>query len=626
MNYTEIDLSETSGHEEVSTNPLKKLKSNNSDIIDKKVIEKLITEKSQRLKLVPIKGRSDIWNKFDRIFVDEKISAFVKCKSCIICYKYETNYSTSTLMKHKCSNDLDDRTQSNLEKFVTKTVLAHLKKSVAEAAALCCAIDMRPFNLINGEGFQYLAKSLIKVGAECGKNVKISDVIPSRFTVSRNVDINYKLIFEKVKNELSKIDYFGATADHWVHDALKINYFTFTLQYLLNGKLKARVLATREVINKTAVTTLSTVKEILEEFNVSFNNIIFVSDNASAMISAFKELDWFGCSSHNLNLVQKHSFDGILENEDLKPVSDLLVHSKDLVTLSKQAGFQRYFNEKTLKQMVEVRWDSRVDMLESIHENYAELRRMSLEKEKIEAHMMYIKEPLLTNLINLLKPLKKARVELCSESSPTLHLVLPTKVHLLKTLKYQNSDDIAIKILKERISTAINDYFIITKYHKCATLLTPAVKSLKNLLNDNEIKDLHKFLIELMKDVIIENETIETSQDTSYKHNNVLSFFAESASESVQKKFESPKMELKRYLNLDVWIDDPILFWHQNRQKFPRLSIIAKRLFSVPATNLSSERNFNYAGLTLTDRRSQLDPENVDKLLFIRSNCDLIKF
>jgi hypothetical protein len=46
----------------------------------------------------------------------------------------------------------------------------------------------------------------------------------------------------------------------------------------------------------------------------------------------------------------------------------------------------------------------------------------------------------------------------------------------------------------------------------------------------------------------------------SYKHNNVLSFFAESASESVQKKFESPKMELKRYLNLDVWIDDPIIY------------------------------------------------------------------
>ena len=209
------------------------------------------------------------------------------------------------------------------------------------------------------------------------------------------------------------------------------------MQYLLNDQLKARVLATREVINKTAETTLTTVKEILEEFNVSLNNIIFVSDNASAMISAFKDLNWLGCASHNLNLVQKHAFDGILETKYLKQVFDLLVHSKDLVKLSKQSGFQHYFKEKTLKQMVEVLWDSRVDMLESIHENFTELRRMALDKEKIEYHMMYIKEPLLTNLINLLKPLKKARVELCSETSPTLNLVLPTKVHLMiSLLKY----------------------------------------------------------------------------------------------------------------------------------------------------------------------------------------------
>ncbi len=35
---------------------------------------------------------------------------------------------------------------------------------------------------------------------------------------------------------------------------------------------------------------------------------------------------------------------------------------------------------------------------------------------------------------------------------------------------------------------------------------------------------------------------------------------------------------------------------------------------------LSSERNFNYSGLTLTDHISNIEPNNVNKLLFIRSN------
>ena len=68
----------------------------------------------------------------------------------------------------------------------------------------------------------------------------------------------------------------------------------------------------------------------------------------------------------------------------------------------------------------------------------------------------------------------------------------------------------------------------------------------------------------------------------------------------------------------------PIEFWYRNNDNYPRLEIIANKLFCVPASNETSERNFNYAGLTLTDRRSSLDPDNVDKMLFIRSNYDLL--
>jgi hypothetical protein len=84
--------------------------------------------------------------------------------------------------------------------------------------------------------------------------------------------------------------------------------------------------------------------------------------------------------------------------------------------------------------------------------------------------------------------------------------------------------------------------------------------------------------------------------------------------------------ELENYINssLNFDINSPILlFWEQNQTKYPRLYRIARRLLSIPATNLSSERNFSAAGLTLTDHRSNLSPDNVNHLLFIRSNFDL---
>ncbi len=80
------------------------------------------------------------------------------------------------------------------------------------------------------------------------------------------------------------------------------------------------------------------------------------------------------------------------------------------------------------------------------------------------------------------------------------------------------------------------------------------------------------------------------------------------------------KMELKS----KVLDKDLIRFWKKHSDIFPRLSKIAFKMFSIPATNLSSERNFNYCTMTLTDKRSGLYSEKVNKMLFIRSNIDLM--
>ena len=71
--------------------------------------------------------------------------------------------------------------------------------------------------------------------------------------------------------------------------------------------------------------------------------------------------------------------------------------------------------------------------------------------------------------------------------------------------------------------------------------------------------------------------------------------------------------------------NDIIKFWDDKCNKFPCLSKIAYKIFSIPATNLSSERNFNYCTLTLTNNRSYINAEKFNKiLLFIRSNYDLL--
>ncbi|CAF4711562.1 unnamed protein product, partial [Rotaria sp. Silwood2] len=50
---------------------------------------------------------------------------------------------------------------------------------------------------------------------------------------------------------------------------------------------------------------------------------------------------------------------------------------------------------------------------------------------------------------------------------------------------------------------------------------------------------------------------------------------------------------------------------------------LARQIHSIPATSAGIERQFSIASLTLTDRRSGLDPEQLDNILCIRAMSKL---
>ena len=48
-------------------------------------------------------------------------------------------------------------------------------------------------------------------------------------------------------------------------------------------------------------------------------------------------------------------------------------------------------------------------------------------------------------------------------------------------------------------------------------------------------------------------------------------------------------------------IPNPLPLWKHYQQKFPCLSLVARRLFLIPATSAAVERYFLAAGLTVTE-------------------------
>ena len=85
---------------------------------------------------------------------------------------------------------------------------------------------------------------------------------------------------------------------------------------------------------------------------------------------------------------------------------------------------------------------------------------------------------------------------------------------------------------------------------------------------------------------------------------------------------ELQKYELEDPLSLDS--KEPLLWWKKREVNYKFLSILAKQFLCITSTSVPIERLFSSAGNLLSERRSRLSPENVEKLLFLYENNKLL--
>ena len=195
--------------------------------------------------------------------------------------------------------------QSTMEESLARTQKYDHKgkkwKEITDAITYCIAKDSLPIYTVEKRGFRRLTQTL----DSCSE-------IPSRSYFSKTaIPSLYASTVDKVKEELSSVQYFASTTDLWSSHGM-IPYLSYTVHFIDScWELRSRCLHTQFLLQD------HTGKHLAEAMESSFDSwglakdkqVCVTTDSGSNFINAAERLKWtgFACFGHNLHLAITYS-------------------------------------------------------------------------------------------------------------------------------------------------------------------------------------------------------------------------------------------------------------------------------------------------------------------------------
>ncbi|XP_019719169.1 zinc finger BED domain-containing protein 1-like isoform X2 [Hippocampus comes] len=582
-----------------------------------------VKNKDPCVQLRDIQGKSPFCAKFARIECYGVDTNYVACRRCEVLVKYTSESGTSGLIRHRCQTPkaADEQCQPNAATPKRKCPAQGVFTRLAATIARMCSQDLRPLSFVEGRGFVAVAQELLEIGSRFGGKFPVEGILPSARTLSRHLDEAYEQLKGRVKDEIRQCQGHAATVDLWTGARTNTRFLTLTAHYIHEWKMVHRVLATREVAHAEHIK--STAEEILQEFGILSEDIVLVTDDGSDVVAAFQDYTRLSCASHNIDLILRHVFECLDEKNPLHgPVVKLMAATKALVTHLKREGLDDDL-EQPLEQAAETRWNSKLAVLKSVNHalKSGELHEILHGRNELR-FLDDVDAKLLDDVTLLLAPFDEATRHL-SAGAPTLHLVLPTKVTLLKALlQHYHHDGPLVTELKVKLAQAVDSKFQIHLYHKVATALSPRLRTfLRKTVSAQEYEEVINTLAQLIQKsqapegLAVGAGPAETSE--------VDDFFAACIEEEEPEEKDEgwlteswERQVVRQYMSDKVPLSHSLLDFWKNRSGV--LLPVAKKFLSIPASATPSEQGF-----ALADRRAALNPQNVDALLFLHSNSQV---
>ena len=469
---------------------------------------------------------------------------------------------------------------------------------------------------------------------------------PVGSTVRRYLNLQYSVEKTKLLADLEAEDAVSMTCDFWTSSA-KHSYISATGHYIdINWILKHPVLATRRVIGQhTGEVINSVLNDIRREFNIHSKVAGLTTDNASNMKKAASLQEYITCSDASISCMAHTLQLAVEDGLKLDEIKAAAANARGCVgyfnrsTVASDALEQYQIRQNpdikplVLIQDVITRWNSMYFMFDRLVKLRAPIYAILYDRKYTKSQECRSNEIsdkswfVIENLLPVLKPLAEATDALSSETYPSISCILPMINGLSKNELAPNDGDAEIiKTFKEKVVNGLKRFkmpeseMFAQSAMAVATLLDPRHKSLSIIADQNIKLALKNFVLSLLEAQSNTGNNIKQEQPSpAKKQKSVFSYLDGDFSDDDENE-SSLESELDSYLVERVTKrgqKNPLQWWKINEEKFPNVAKLARKFLCIMGTSVPSERVFSIAGLTVTDKRSQLDPEAVDQIIFM---------
>ncbi|CAF1387254.1 unnamed protein product [Rotaria magnacalcarata] len=425
--------------------------------------------------------------------------------------------------------------------------------------------------------------------------IDIDDVLVSATTTSTNVAKlahDYRSLIKPILIRQAECGALTVCRDLWTDNYQKINYLGLTIYFVDSDyKLYSFDLCCSRFneVDKTGASVLQALRKQLDLFGLlpymNNHNITFTTDRGSNILKALKGYPVVYCFAHRINNVLKLAFYQTAQKKEKK---NLIVTTTPSKNKLKQV---EYTNDTSSDDS-----SSEDDVPTSSPSKY------------IEAN---------TTMSNLSTKAKEVLITIATiqtGSRPTLHMAYISMNKLANHLNgtdVNNDGDIIQIFDRHDGNTESNNIkssvIALTSGSCCPTSYVSAVDVCYVLLKNLA----HLYIREQLNDILgLNQQKAINDEPVKTKHKSTEDQFADPDDDITNKDamttptVQSKTDELERYLRMnieDVYKNPNLLnLWRDHQKKFPGLSLLARRLYSIPVSSADVERQFSFAGLTIS--------------------------